>query len=262
MVRSTRQHTRIRPGRLGGARSTRRHLSPAAVLLTLTACASGGVVLPDQRPVVNRQGARIQLEREEALEIYEWVNAEVEEIHLNPTFWITTTPSTSDLLPWETLAITPSGDSASVQFARQAPDLVQVYQIYAHLHLARARGEIEQWLPGADTLDGWDFEVAIVERMTAAWLLGRSSYAFAPYAPVDELMYAAREGMLEPLLLSLRGFEFPEERDAWLAANPNGEAEFRNWYARRIGGEPAPIAGESRVEVGERSAGQSSSTSH
>ncbi|MDT8368693.1 MAG: hypothetical protein RQ745_05770 [Longimicrobiales bacterium] len=242
MIRSTRAYSRASRDCSRHRRPMRRLASLSSVLVVLAGCA-GSVVIPEPRPVVNRQGARIQLEAAESRVIYDWVDAQVEEIGLNPSFWIISNPATSDLLPWETLDISENADSASFQYSRQAPDVVQVYQIYAHLHLTERRGEIGEWLPGADALDGWDLELAIVERMAEAWLLGRASYSFAPYSPVDELMYAAREGMLEPLLLSLRGFEFPEVRDAWLAANPDGEAEFREWYARRIGGEPAPIAG-------------------
>lgn len=205
-------------------------------------CSQAVTVAPDPRPVVNRQGARLALEDDRAQEIYRWVDRELQEIRENPSFWVITSPSTSDLLPWETLDLTPTGDSATVQYPNTVPDVAQVYQIYAHLNITRVRGEIGDWLPGADSLAGWDLELAIVDRMAEAWLLGRASYSFTPYPPVDQLVYASEEEMLEPLLLSLRGFEYPEARDAWLDANPDGEAEFRAWYRNTLGGEPEPIA--------------------
>jgi len=218
-------------------------LAPAAAMLVLSACAQAAELAPDPRPIVNRQGARLALEDDRAQEIYGWVDAQIDEIQQNPSFWVITSPSTSDLFPWETLDVTPTGDSATIQYPRTSPDVAQVYQIYAHLEIVRVRGTIEEWLPGADSLAGWDLEVAKVARIAEAWLLGRASYSFTPYAPLDELTYAAEGGYLEPLLLSLRGFEYPEARDAWLEANPDGEADFREWYRRTLGGEPEPIAG-------------------
>jgi len=227
---------RVHARRLAGA------IAGFLALTVLGGCAQGVTVAPDPRPIVNRQGARLALEDDRAQEIYRWVDEQLAEIRENPSFWVITTSSTSDLLPWETLDLTPTGDSATVQYPNTVPDVAQVYQIYAHLHITRVRGEIEEWLPGADTLAGWDLEVAIVDRMAEAWLLGRASYSFTPYPPVDQLVYASEEGMLEPLLLSLRGFEYPDARDAWLEANPDGEAAFRAWYRDTLGGDPEPIA--------------------
>lgn len=241
MMGSGPEHGTARP-------STFRRRMPVLVGFALaalgTACSQAPELAPDPRPIVNRQGARLSLEDDRAQEIYRWVDAQIEEIEQNPSFWVITTPSSSDLLPWETLDLTPTGDSATIQYPNTVPDVARVYQIYAHLHITRVRGTIAEWLPGADTLSGWDLEVAIVDRMAEAWLLGRASYSFTPYPPVDQLVYASEEGMLEPLLFSLRGFEYPEARDAWLEANPDGEAEFREWYEDTLGGEPEPIARE------------------
>lgn len=226
-----------------GARRTGRVIAGAALAMAAAACAQNPIQVADPRPIVNRQGARISLEEDRAQEIYDWVDRQVDEIEQNPSFLVISSGSTSDLLPWETLDLTPTGDSATIQFPTTVPDLVEVYQIYAHLHITRVRGTIADWLPGADTLAGWNLELAIVDRMAEAWLLGRASYTFTPYPPVDQLVYAAEAGMLEPLLLSLRGFEYPEARDAWLEANPDGEQEFRAWYRETLGGDPEPIAG-------------------
>jgi hypothetical protein len=232
----------------GDRRRTGIRLGLAAVVgvvmaATVGACAQRPEVVQEPRPIVNRQGTRLSLEDDRAQEIFLWVDAQIAEIQQNPSFWVITSPSSSDLLPWETLDLTPTGDSATVQFPTTVPDVQQVYQIYAHLNITRVRGEIAAWLPGADTLTGWDLEVAMVERMADAWYMGRASYSFTPYPPVDQLVYASEAGMLEPLLLSLRGFEFPDARDAWIEANPGGEAEFRAWYESTLGGTPEPIAG-------------------
>ncbi len=235
------------PERVGlrrtGSRRALRAGVGALVAVTAAACARGPEVAPDPRPIVNRQGTRLLLEDDRAQEIFRWVDAQIAEIEQNPSFWVISSASSSDLLPWETLDLTPTGDSATVQYPTTVPDVARVYQIYAHLHIARVRGTVADWLPGGDTLTGWDLEVAMVDRMAEAWLLGRASYSFTPYPPVDQLVYASEAGMLEPLLLSLRGFEFPDARDAWLEENPDGEAEFREWHETTLGGVPEPIAG-------------------
>ena len=229
--------------RPSGVRLARTAIVGLVLATAAAACTQRPEVAPDPRPIVNRQGTRLNLEDDRAQEIFRWVDAQIAEIEQNPSFWVISSASSSDLLPWETLDLTATGDSATVQYPTTVPDVAQIYQIYAHLNITRVRGTIADWLPGADTLAGWDLEVAMVERMADAWLLGRASYSFTPYAPVDQLVYAASAGMLEPLLLSLRGFEYPDARDAWLAANPNGEAEFREWYESTLGGDPEPIAG-------------------
>lgn len=230
----------------GAARGVRHTLAAALSVVVFGACAQAVDLAPEPRPVVNRQGARLTLDNERAQVAYRWVDDQIAEIEQNPSFWVITSPSTSDLFPWETLDVTPTGDSATIQYPRTVPDVARVYQIYAHLEIVRIRGTIEEWLPGSDTLAGWDLEVAKTDRMTEAWLLGRASYSFTPYEPLDQLTYAAEAGMLEPLLLSLRGYEFPDARDAWLEANPQGEAAFRTWYRDTLGGEPEPISGDAR----------------
>jgi len=221
----------------------------AGGLLLLGACSSAPVVAPEPRTLVNRNGARLMTTQPAMQQSYEWVTEQVDEIQQNPTFLVATTPATADVLPWETLEVSENGDTARVQYQRAVPALQQVYQIYAHLHIVKARDEVGAWIPDAEGLEGWDLEVAIVDRTTEAWLLGRASYDFPPYPPMDQLIYAQQAGQLEPLLLSLRGYEFPEARDAWLAEHPDGEAEFRDWYRDTFGEDPDPIGGDQPGEL-------------
>ena len=44
-------------------------------------------------------------------------------------------------------------------------------------------------------------------------------------------------GQLEAMLLTIRGFEFPEQRDAWLEARPGADERFREWYRETFGRE-------------------------
>lgn len=210
----------------------------SALLLTAlgSACGGGGgLVLPTPRPLVNQTGARLNPEEARLKEIYAWVDAEVENIEQDPTFLIAVEPASTDVYPWETLEI--QGDTARVNVRRSAADAATVYQIYAHLHLMKRMGRLAEWLPEAPEAEGWELERAIVARVADAWLLGRASFGFIPYAIMDELVYAREAGQLDALLLTLRGYEFPEAREAWLEARPGADEVFREWYEDTFGKE-------------------------
>ncbi|MEJ2538600.1 MAG: hypothetical protein P8188_01235 [Gemmatimonadota bacterium] len=199
-----------------------------AVLAFAAACGGGGLVLPEPRPLVIQSGARLTPDETRLEEIYQWVDREVQNIEQDPSFLIATRPAATDVYPWETLEI--SGDTASLQYRTTNPDLASVYQIYAHLHLMRAMGRIQEWMPEAVGADEWEFERLAVGRMTDAWLLGRASFGFVPSRLMDELVYAKDAGRLDALLLTLRGFEFPEAKEAWLEAEPGADEAFREWF--------------------------------
>lgn len=207
-----------------------RRFALIALLLTLgtAACGSGALRLPNPRPLIVQSGERLNPSREELMEIYRWVDPQIENIERDPSFLIAAEPSPTEVYPWETLEI--RGDTAFVRLRRTNPDLASVYNIYAHFHIMKAMGRADEWLPEAPGAEGWDFERAVVARMADAWMLGRASFGFAPSRIMDELVYANEANQLEPLLLTLRGHEFPEARDAWLARNPQGQEEFYAWF--------------------------------
>ena len=192
------------------------------------ACGGGGLVLPEPRPLVVQSGARLSADETRLMDIYEWVDAETQNIELDPTFLIAATPAAIDAYPWETLEI--NADTASLQYRRTTPDLAAVYQIYAHLHLMREMGRIQEWMPEAVGVDDWEFERRVVARVSDAWLLGRSSFGFVPERLMDELLFANEAGQLDAMLLTLRGHEFPEAKEAWLAADPGADEEFKAWF--------------------------------
>lgn len=210
-------------------------LGALALLALATACGGGGLVLPEPRPLVIQSGARLNPEEDRLKEIYEWVDREVQNIEQDPSFLIVSEPAATDVFPWETLEI--RGDTATIQYRRTNPDLASVFQIYAHLHLMREMGRIDEWMPEAVDARGWDFERRVVARVTDAWLLGRASFGFVPSRLMDELVYAKEAGQLEPYLLTLRGHEFPRAREDWLEASPGADQVFREWYQETFGRE-------------------------
>ncbi len=209
---------------------------PVLILLastTLASCGPRELTLPQPRPLIVSSGARIAADEDRLRPVYEWVNREIENIDLDPSFLVSARPTSTDVLPWETLEIT--GDTVSIQFRRSAPDVSQVYQLYAHMHLMHEMGRLEEWVPEAVGLDEWGREFAFLKRTTDAWLLGRASFDFAPYLPLDAMMYADQAGLLEDYILTLRGWEFPDVEDAWRAERPDAEEQVRTWYRETFG---------------------------
>lgn len=208
-------------------------------LTAVAACASGPVQLPEPRPLVLTSGARLQVDDEERMrEVYESLEIQLDAIQRDPTFLIDVRDDARDVYPWETLEI--EGDTARIAFQRTAPDLTAAYQVYAHLHLMRTMGRLDEWLPEVAEAEGWELERAIVDRTTDVWLLGRALFDLAPYTLMDRLAYAQDAGYLDAYLLTLRAAEFPDARADWLEANPGQDEAFREWH-RQTFDEPAPI---------------------
>jgi hypothetical protein len=217
-------------------------LAAAGALVVLPACASGPVQLPESRPLVLHSGARLQVDDDERMsEIYESLERQLDAIQRDPTFLIAVNTDARDVYPWETLEI--EGDTARIAFQRTAPDLSAAYEVYAHLHLMRVMGRLDEWLPDVAEAEGWELERAIVDRATDVWLLGRAVFDLAPYGLMDRLAYAQDAGYLDALLLTLRASEFPEARAAWLEANPGADEAFRAWHRQTFEEDPPRVPG-------------------
>lgn len=211
--------------------------APFLAVLALSGCATGPVELPEPRPLVIHSGQRLVVDDEERLrEIYETLTLQAQNIEADPSFMIEAVPDARDVYPWETLEI--EGDTARVHFNRTVPDIRTAYDVYAHLHLMHRAGRLDEWLPEAVGLEGWELERAIVDRVADVWLLGRVMFDLAPYGLLDRLIYAQEAGQLDALLLTLRADEFAEARSAWLEANPDADEEFRSWYRQTFREEP------------------------
>lgn len=235
--------------RASGLTSVPRRLVLSSLLVAplLTACASSGPgQLPEPRTLVLRSGARLSVDEadmERMRFIYGEVDRELRNIELDPSFLIGTRADPRDVYPWETLDI--SGDTAWVSFNRTHPEVAQVYQIYAHLHLMRRMDRLEEWLPEVADAEGWRLEQAIMARIAEAWLLGRALYDFTPYEMLDELAYAFDAGWLDALLLQLRANEFREAREEWISAEPEALDEFALWFRDTFDREPpGPVTPE------------------
>jgi hypothetical protein len=184
-----------------------------------------------------------------------WVNAQLEEIDVNPGFLISTQFQPTVTYPWESLEIklNPRQDTAAIAVDGLGSDAQTPYMLYAHLKLLEARGELGQWLPGGETLEGLDRELAILARVGESWLYGRSVFSTIAHPVWDEIMYASELGFLRPLVLVARPDEFPSERAAWETEDPGGLERYATWFRRSFDREPpglraspeGPAAGDS-----------------
>jgi len=55
---------------------------------------------------------------------------------------------------------------------------------------------------------------------------------------LEELVYANENGYLNAMLLTARGDEFKEERQAWLKDDPEALERYRRWFVDTFSREP------------------------
>lgn len=217
---------------------TREILGLFLLAMGLGACAGGPAELPDPRPLVIRSGARLYPAKERVQEINSWFRPELENIEQDPSFMIETVNRDTPAYPWESLLIV-EGDTARIGLeVRQHPDARTPYEFYAHLHLMKDMGRLEEFLPAAADEEGFLLERAILARVSDVWLLGRSVFNAAAYEPLEELMYSNENGYLEAFILTARGDDFAEERQRWLQEDPEAMERYRTWFVGTFDREP------------------------
>lgn len=207
---------------------------------SLAACAGGAAPIPEPRPLVVYTGVRLTTDRERMQEVHEWVTRAVETIREDPSFFLDQGTVPEPAYPWQTLELR-SDDTVRIAFEQSAPDAQTSYWIYAFLHQMNRMDRLDEWLPEAEGLAGFELERAIVERTADSWLLGRSTFDTHPYKPLDELIFAQDAGMLDAFILATRPEEFPEARERFLAENPEGFEAFGAWYRETFGGDPPGV---------------------
>ncbi len=211
-------------------------LALAIVSMALPACSGGEPELPIPRPIVIRSGARLFAEPERMKTIDAWFRPQQNNIQNDPSFWIITVDRDTPSYPWESLFLV--ADTAKIGVQKGFGDAAQVFGIYAHYHLMRERGRSSEFLPGGENLEGFSLERAILARVADAWLLGRAVYLAVAFDPLEELVYANENGYLDAMLLTARGDEFKEERQAWLKEDPEALERYRKWFVETFSREP------------------------
>lgn len=221
-----------------GARKPRKGPRGATLLLVVAAagCAGATPQLPDPRPIVIYSGERLHADPEHMEEVNDWLTREQTNIREDPSFLVITEGTTEEVYPWEGLRT--SNDSVWVTVDVSAPDTELIYMVYGHQHLMAEMGRQEEWLPEAPTAEGYELERAILERCADAWILGRTSFDTAPYAPLDELAYAKDRGYLDAFIFTARPNEFASERAEWARGNPERMELYRDWFVETFNREP------------------------
>ncbi|MCY4646322.1 MAG: hypothetical protein OXE73_05555 [Gammaproteobacteria bacterium] len=207
--------------------SHRGALAAAALAMVLAAC-SASSALPPSRGLIIFSGARIPPDQARMDSIDIWVRPELQNIEEDPTFLIVTGFSEAPVMPWEDFVI--EGDTARLSLDGTIAESRAVYLVYAHLHLMHRMDRLEEWLPDAVGMEGYELERAIVARTADVWFYGRSLYGWPPYLPLDELLFSSENGYLDAYLLTARAEEFAMERDAWLDESAGAQEEYRTWF--------------------------------
>lgn len=233
-MRSRRSGSQVRPGAGGLRRATILALGAA---LVAGGCGSGQAELPPPRSLVIFSGARISPDPERLQEVHEWVTEAVRTIEEDPSFFLETRFVPEPRYPWETLVMAPD-DTVRIALEQSAPDARTSYWVYAFLHQMRRMDRLVDWFEETEFMEGFELERFIVARTADSWLLGRATFDTQPYRPLDELIYANEAGLLENMLLYLRGEEFPEAKERFLAENPDGLERFVEWYRETFGEDP------------------------
>ena len=99
-------------------------------------------------------------------------------------------------------------------------------------------GRLDEFLPEAADAEGYELERAILARVSDAWLYGRALFDFAPYGPLDELLFSHENGYLEAFVLTARREEFEEELDTWVRENPGRQEQYAQWFLETFETEP------------------------
>jgi hypothetical protein len=218
-------------------------MAVSVLALLLPACGGGPPPLPEPRTLVIRSGARVFPDRERLEKIDEWFRPQMENIERDPSFLIEVVARDTPAYPWESLLI--EGDTAKTGVERgKAIDAQTVYMLYAHFRLMKEFGRLEEFLPEAAYLEGYPLERAILGRVADAWLLGRAVYDAEAYDPLEELLYANENDFLEAFILTARGDEFGEERQAWLQEDPEALERYRRWFVETFEREPPGLRGD------------------
>ena len=211
-------------------------LALALITMATAACSPGRPELPAPRPIVIRSGARLFAEPERMKTIDAWFRPQQDNIQLDPSFMIEYVPRDTPSYPWESLVLV--ADTAKIGVQKGFVEAVEVYQIYAHYRLMKEMGRIGEFLPGGEGLEGFSLERAILARVSDAWFFGRAVYLAEAFDPLEELVYANENGYLDALILTARGEEFKEERQAWLKEDPEALERYRLWFVDNFSREP------------------------
>ncbi len=204
-----------------------RRVLATALLISVAAC-SGQLPALQPRPIIVYSGERVQTNPERMAEVESWLTPQLERISLDPDFLIRLSAVAESGYPWDTIEIT--ADTVDLDLATTGADAESVYLVYGYLRLLGEWGSLDEVVPAAAGQSEYGVERAILMRVADVWLLGRSVFSTAPYAPLDELVYAHEFGYLDEFIFATQADRFVDSAAAHRAEQPGSEAEFRTWF--------------------------------
>lgn len=198
------------------------------LLAALVASCAPTTDTPTPRPIVIYSGARLNAAPERMQEADVWVREAMTDIQENPGFMVVTLPVPQAIYPWDHLEI--EGDTVEIAYNGAATDARTPFMVYGFLHLMSEMGQLDQWLPGAQGLEGYELERAILAQVSEVWLYGRTVFDAHAHQPLEELIYSTENGYLDAFILTARPEEFAEARERWLSNIPDGQYQYETWF--------------------------------
>ena len=157
-----------------------------------------------------------------------WVRIQLDSVNVDPSFMLYAESSDEPVLMWDGVRI--SNDTAFYEVQAVSNEVGRAYMIYAHLHMMKHQGRADVWVSEAPGAEGFEYEKAVLRRVSDLWYYARSIFDAIPYEPLDELLYSNESGFLDAYIFTMRPDEFKEERDAFIAADPNALDAYREWF--------------------------------
>ena len=143
----------------------------------------------------------------------------------------------ADAYPWN--AITVLSDS-TIDVLNLPANLREADRAYYNYAVQRMRV-----VRGADPDVPCDSVLALEERVVDSfidgWILSRTLYGGPSFGPLDELVFARRDGLLRPLLASKRNPQVGACAGQWAEANPERMQAYEAWRQERF---PMPVASD------------------
>jgi len=139
--------------------------------------------------------------------------------------------------PWNAITVL---DDSTVDVMSLPANLREADRAYYNYAVKRMRV-----VRGADPDVPCDSVLALEERVVDSfidgWILSRTLFGGPPFAPLDELAFARRDGMLKPLIAGARDPQVGACAGEWADANPGRMQVYEAWRKERS---PAPAADE------------------
>lgn len=150
-------------------------------------------------------------------------------------------------LPWNAVEVL-TDSTATIRTPGNLREADRAYANYAVLRMRRVRMDPD--VP-CDSLVRR--EVEAVSGFVDGWVVTRTLFGGPPYAPLDELVFARREGLLPGLIADAGDPQLGGCLEVWSEANPAAIEAYRRWRREAFqaaGGRPAAAVARAAADAG------------